>query len=59
MNDDDLKAKEERLKAKLERIEEMFPNPTPAEARQIEAAKQKAQAQLAELQKQISGTEEK
>lgn len=41
--------KEERLKAKIERIKKMFPNPTGPQAKQIEAALQRAEAQLKEL----------
>jgi hypothetical protein len=43
--------KEERLKAKIERIKRMFPNPTGNQTKQIEAALKRTEAQLQELPK--------
>lgn len=48
-----LKLKEAQLKAKIARIQQMFPNPTD----QTEAAMAKAQARLREIQKQLSPKE--
>lgn len=50
----DLKAKEERLKAKIERIQRLFPNPTGKEAELVEASITKTQAKLREIQKQTT-----
>jgi hypothetical protein len=58
MSDDFLKAKEERLKAKIARIKEMFPEPNAKEAQQIETAISKAEEQLVEVQKELAESEQ-
>jgi hypothetical protein len=56
--DEILQSKEARLKAKIERIEKMFPNPVGAEKAQVEAALEKAKLQLAQIQKASTKEEE-
>lgn len=48
-----LKLKEAQLKAKIARIQQMFPNPTD----QVEASLAKTQAKLREVQKQLPAKE--